>query len=90
MRGLVLWQFETSNKHFPCAFSHHSFIEKFGTHIITSTAIGGRDVVYIKQHQSSPLSASDMKTYVEDIAKNRFLNMENQPWPCPISYKEKV
>lgn len=67
-----------------------SFIEKFGTHIITSTAIGGRDVVYIKQHQSSPLSASDMKTYVEDIAKNRFLNMENQPWPCPISYKEKV
>ncbi|KAJ4952539.1 hypothetical protein NE237_029371 [Protea cynaroides] len=31
------------------------FIENFGTHVITSVTIGGKDVIYIKQHHSSPL-----------------------------------
>ncbi|PKA64625.1 MACPF domain-containing protein CAD1 [Apostasia shenzhenica] len=55
-----------------------SFIENFGTHIITSVTIGGRDEIYIKQHQSSSLSASDIEKYVKDIGDQRFLSLENQ------------
>ncbi|KAG5235130.1 MACPF domain-containing protein [Salix suchowensis] len=44
-----------------------SFIESYGTHIVTSATIGGRDVVYIRQHQASPLSASDIENYVNDM-----------------------
>uniref|UniRef100_A0A1D1YCR4 MACPF domain-containing protein CAD1 n=1 Tax=Anthurium amnicola TaxID=1678845 RepID=A0A1D1YCR4_9ARAE len=67
-----------------------SFIEKFGTHIITSVTIGGRDVVYIKQHSSSLLSASDIEKYVKDIGDQRFLDLENQPFTAPSKYNDKV
>ncbi|RDY11084.1 MACPF domain-containing protein CAD1, partial [Mucuna pruriens] len=33
-----------------------SFIENFGTHVITSITIGGKDVIYVKQHHTSSLS----------------------------------
>ncbi|KAH1266377.1 MACPF domain-containing protein CAD1 [Glycine max] len=33
-----------------------SFIENFGTHVITSITMGGKDVIYVKQHHTSPLS----------------------------------
>ncbi|KAK9132299.1 hypothetical protein Scep_011827 [Stephania cephalantha] len=56
-----------------------SFIENFGTHIITSATVGGRDVVYVKQHQSSPLTAPEIHKYVRDIGNQRFVDMENQP-----------
>ncbi|KAJ7961096.1 MACPF domain-containing protein [Quillaja saponaria] len=49
-----------------------SFIENFGTHVITSITIGGKDVIYVKQHQSSPLSKKEIKTYVQDIGNQRF------------------
>lgn len=55
-----------------------SFIENYGTHIITSITIGGRDEVYIKQHQSSPLSVSDIEKYVKEIGDQRFSNLENR------------
>lgn len=67
-----------------------SFIENFGTHIITSVTIGGRDVVYIKQHQSSPLSALDIENYVKDIGDQRFLDLESQSRPGLSKYKDKV
>ncbi|RWR89178.1 MACPF domain-containing protein CAD1-like protein isoform X1 [Cinnamomum micranthum f. kanehirae] len=67
-----------------------SFIENFGTHIITSTTIGGRDVVYIKQHQSSPLSTSDIKNYLKDIGDQRFSDLVNQPGVGPFKYKDKA
>ncbi|XP_068667300.1 MACPF domain-containing protein CAD1-like [Aristolochia californica] len=67
-----------------------SFIENYGTHIITSITIGGRDVIYVKQHQSSPLSAVDMQTYVKDIGDQRFLDLDNQATGFPIKYKDKV
>ncbi|KAL2899900.1 MACPF domain-containing protein CAD1 [Bienertia sinuspersici] len=50
-----------------------SFIENFGTHVITSVTIGGKDVIYVKQHQSSPLSAMEMKNYVQDIGNRRLV-----------------
>ncbi|KAH7553956.1 hypothetical protein JRO89_XS12G0085000 [Xanthoceras sorbifolium] len=49
-----------------------SFIENFGTHVITSITIGGKDVIYVKQHQSSPLSTMDIKNYVQDVGNQRF------------------
>ncbi|KAF8413662.1 hypothetical protein HHK36_001654 [Tetracentron sinense] len=58
--------------------SYGIFIENFGTHIITSATIGGRDVVYVKQHQLSSLSATDIEKYVTDIGKQRFLDLESQ------------
>ncbi|RZC65198.1 hypothetical protein C5167_008886 [Papaver somniferum] len=67
-----------------------SFIENFGTHIITSATIGGRDVVYVKQHQSSPLVASEIQNYVKDIGNKRFLDLENQPSGDPFKYNEKA
>ncbi|KAF2302929.1 hypothetical protein GH714_011206 [Hevea brasiliensis] len=66
-----------------------SFIESYGTHIITSATIGGRDVVYIRQHQSSSLSVSDIESYVEDIADQRFQDSKSQPSAGPLKYKDK-
>ncbi|XP_020105858.1 LOW QUALITY PROTEIN: MACPF domain-containing protein CAD1-like [Ananas comosus] len=66
-----------------------SFIENYGTHIITSVTIGGKDEVYIKQHHSSQLSSSEFEKYVTDIGDERFLNLENQSNTAPINYKEK-
>ncbi|CAI0423851.1 unnamed protein product [Linum tenue] len=48
-----------------------SFIETFGTHVITSVTVGGKDVIYVKQHQSSALSKMEMKNYVQDIGNQR-------------------
>jgi hypothetical protein len=65
-----------------------SFIETYGTHIVTSATIGGRDVVYIRQHQSSPLSAADIENYVKDIGDQRFSDSKSQS-AAPIKYKDK-
>ncbi|CAN4118242.1 unnamed protein product [Withania somnifera] len=54
-----------------------SFIENFGTHIITSVTIGGKDVIYVKQHFSSPLSTMEIKSYVHDIGNQRFSSTES-------------
>ncbi|CAH1440344.1 unnamed protein product [Lactuca virosa] len=66
-----------------------SFIENYGTHIVTSATVGGRDVVYIKQHQSSPLSLSDIDNYVKDIGDHRFFDLKAQSSSGPLKYKDK-
>ncbi|KAJ6770036.1 MACPF DOMAIN-CONTAINING PROTEIN CAD1 [Salix purpurea] len=66
-----------------------SFIESYGTHIVTSATIGGRDVVYIRQHQASPLSASDIENYVNDIAYQRFQDSKSTSIAAPLKYKDK-
>ena len=74
-----------------CGFFYFSsFIESYGTHIVTSATIGGRDVVYIRQHQASPLSASDIENYVKDIADQRFQDSKNTSIAAPLKYKDKV
>ncbi|CAI0475647.1 unnamed protein product [Linum tenue] len=72
-----------------------SFIESYGTHIVTSATIGGRDVVYIRQHQSSPLTASDIETYVKDIADQRFqggddLEQSHAKWADTVQFAPDV
>lgn len=66
-----------------------SFIENYGTHIVTSATVGGRDVVYIRQHQSSPLSISDIENYVKDIVDQRY-SESNYSSTAPLKYKDKV
>uniref|UniRef100_A0A803MHW5 MACPF domain-containing protein n=1 Tax=Chenopodium quinoa TaxID=63459 RepID=A0A803MHW5_CHEQI len=67
-----------------------SFIENFGTHVITSITIGGKDVVYVKQHQSSPLSAMEMKNYVQEIGNQRFMQTDPRTSSGPIRVKDKA
>ncbi|XP_022144069.1 MACPF domain-containing protein CAD1-like [Momordica charantia] len=66
-----------------------SFIENFGTHVITSITIGGKDVIYVKQHQSSPLSTMEVKRYVQDIANQRFSDTQGLTGSGSIKLKEK-
>ncbi|CAK9182589.1 unnamed protein product [Ilex paraguariensis] len=66
-----------------------SFIENYGTHIVTSATVGGRDVVYVRQHQSSPLSVLDIENYVKDIRDQRFSDLKSQPSAGPLKYKDK-
>lgn len=47
-------------------------------------------MVYIRQHQSSPLSTSDIENYVKDIGDHRFVDSKSQSTPGPLKYKDKV
>ncbi|CAL0324630.1 unnamed protein product [Lupinus luteus] len=66
-----------------------SFIENFGTHVITSITIGGKDVIYIKQHHTSPLSKSEIKSYIEDIGNQRFADIDSQTSSGQTKSKDK-
>ncbi|KAL5550628.1 hypothetical protein UlMin_000804 [Ulmus minor] len=66
-----------------------SFIENFGTHVITSVTIGGKDVIYVKQHQHSTLSTLEIKNYVQDIGNQRFSDTESHTSSGPIKTKDK-
>ncbi|CAK9144476.1 unnamed protein product [Ilex paraguariensis] len=66
-----------------------SFIENFGTHVITSVTIGGKDVIYVKQQQSSPLSTMEVKNYVQDIGNQRFSSTETLTSSGLLKYKDK-
>uniref|UniRef100_A0A5B7AZJ9 MACPF domain-containing protein n=1 Tax=Davidia involucrata TaxID=16924 RepID=A0A5B7AZJ9_DAVIN len=67
-----------------------SFIENFGTHVIASVTIGGKDVIYVKQHQSSPLSTMEIKNYVQDIGNQRFSSTESHTSSGLLKYKDKA
>lgn len=49
-----------------------SFIEKYGTHIIVGLGLGGQDVVYVKQDNSSPLSPSETKEHLDRLGDQLF------------------
>ena len=73
-----------------CIFVFYSFIENFGTHVITSVTIGGKDVVYVKQHPSSPLSTMEIKKYVQDIGNHRFSGTHSQTSSGQMKLKDKA
>ncbi|EPS64598.1 hypothetical protein M569_10178 [Genlisea aurea] len=66
-----------------------SFIENYGTHIVTSATIGGKDAVYIRQHNSSTLSLPDFENYVKDIADQRFSDSKTSTSATALRYKDK-
>ena len=49
-----------------------SFIEKYGTHIVVGLSLGGQDVVYVKQDNSSPLSPSEIKEHLDTLGDQLF------------------
>ncbi|KAI5064541.1 hypothetical protein GOP47_0021211 [Adiantum capillus-veneris] len=53
-----------------------SFIEKYGTHIIMGVEVGGKDIVYVKQHQSSSLAKSEVELQLRKLVETRFQGME--------------
>ncbi|QCE03116.1 hypothetical protein DEO72_LG8g1137 [Vigna unguiculata] len=67
-----------------------SFIENFGTHVITSITIGGKDVIYVKQHHTSPLSKLEMKNYIQDIGNQRFSDINSQTSAGQTKSKDKA
>ncbi|KAG0487974.1 hypothetical protein HPP92_006785 [Vanilla planifolia] len=66
-----------------------SFIENFGTHVVTSATIGGKDVIYVKQHKSSSLSSLDVKNYIQDVGDQRFSETEAHPSSGSMKPKDK-
>lgn len=65
------------------------FIENFGTHVITSVTVGGKDVIYVKQHNSSPMSSMEIKNYVQAIGDRRFSDTENYTSSGPLKFIDK-
>ncbi|KAL5542834.1 hypothetical protein UlMin_010544 [Ulmus minor] len=49
----------------PAALSR--FIQSFGTHIIVGMAVGGQDLVCIRQKSSSPIPPADLRRHLEDL-----------------------
>ncbi|XP_058766730.1 MACPF domain-containing protein CAD1-like [Vicia villosa] len=66
-----------------------SFIETFGTHVITSITIGGKDVIYVKQHHTSPFSKLEIKNYIQDIGNQRFSDINSHTSSGQTKSKDK-
>jgi hypothetical protein len=48
--------------------------------------IGGKDVVYVRQRQSSPVTVTEVQKLIQTVADNRFLGQANRE----RTVKEKV
>ncbi|KAI3800852.1 hypothetical protein L1987_28951 [Smallanthus sonchifolius] len=44
------------------------FIDKYGTHIVTGVKMGGKDVIYLKQLQSSDLEPTEVQNLLKQLA----------------------
>lgn len=43
------------------------FIQTYGTHIVVGMAVGGQDVLCVKQKPSSPIPPAELKGYLEEL-----------------------
>ncbi|KAE8722571.1 hypothetical protein F3Y22_tig00013960pilonHSYRG00284 [Hibiscus syriacus] len=48
------------------------FIQTYGTHIIVGMAIGGQDLICVRQNYSSSIPASELRGYLEDLGDVMF------------------
>lgn len=62
------------------------FIKTYGTHIIIEMAIGGQDVICVKQSHSSTISTADLKLHMEDLGDFLFSDGKGR---SPIHRKTK-
>ncbi|XP_022847572.1 MACPF domain-containing protein NSL1-like [Olea europaea var. sylvestris] len=53
------------------------FIEKYGTHVIVGVKMGGKDVIHIKQLQSSSLQSTDVQKLLKQLADEKFAEEVN-------------
>jgi hypothetical protein len=73
----------------PTNFSSYDFfrfIRTYGTHIIVEIAVGGQDVICVKQSHSSTISSADLKLHLEDLGDFLFSDGKNL---SPIHRKTK-
>ncbi|KAG2704242.1 hypothetical protein I3760_06G175600 [Carya illinoinensis] len=54
------------------------FIDTFGTHLVVSIKMGGKDVIYVKQQHSSTLQPADVQKRLKDMADKRFSDANGQ------------
>ncbi|VAI57596.1 unnamed protein product [Triticum turgidum subsp. durum] len=62
------------------------FIRTYGTHIIVEMAVGGQDVICVKQSHSSTISSAELKLHLEDLGDFLFSDGKNL---SPIHRKTK-
>ncbi|KAF8402198.1 hypothetical protein HHK36_013150 [Tetracentron sinense] len=48
------------------------FIQTYGTHIIVGMAVGGQDIVCVRQKPSSSIPAAELKEHLEDLGDSLF------------------
>ncbi|KAJ7979133.1 MACPF domain-containing protein [Quillaja saponaria] len=48
------------------------FIQTFGTHIVVGMAVGGQDLICVKQKHSSPIRPADLRRHFEDLGDSLF------------------
>ncbi|XP_077234515.1 MAC/Perforin domain-containing protein [Tasmannia lanceolata] len=63
------------------------FIENYGTHIIVGVNVGGQDVVFVRQNQSSKLHPSQLKKHLEKLGDQIFTGTCTLP-PFHLKNKE--
>ncbi|KAL8248210.1 hypothetical protein R6Q59_005078 [Mikania micrantha] len=54
------------------------FIDKFGTHIVVGVKMGGKDVIYLKQLQSSNLEPTEVQNLLKQLADDQFSQHESE------------
>ncbi|XP_047980946.1 MACPF domain-containing protein At4g24290-like [Salvia hispanica] len=55
------------------------FIQTYGTHIVVGMAVGGQDVLCVKQKASSPIPPAELKGYLEELGDCLFSDTTNSP-----------
>jgi hypothetical protein len=53
------------------------FIATYGTHIIVGMAVGGQDVICVKQKHSSKVSPGDLRRHLEDLGDFLFSDLRS-------------
>lgn len=48
------------------------FIQTYGTHIIVGMAVGGQDLICVRQKPSSAIPPADLRRYLEDLGDYLF------------------
>ncbi|XP_061338746.1 MACPF domain-containing protein At1g14780-like [Gastrolobium bilobum] len=68
------------------------FIHTYGTHIIIGMAVGGQDVICVKQKHSSKIAPSDLRRHLEDLGDFMFSDSRSPSLPQRITTdgKQKV
>ncbi|KAL3506577.1 hypothetical protein ACH5RR_031959 [Cinchona calisaya] len=67
------------------------FIQTYGTHIVVGMAVGGQDVICVKQRPSSTIPPAELKGYLEDLGDNLFSDgMSSLQEPKTWEGKKKV
>ncbi|XP_020228673.1 MACPF domain-containing protein At4g24290 [Cajanus cajan] len=66
------------------------FIERFGTHVIVGVIMGGKDVLYVRQEDTSYLGPTTIQKLLEDTANMKFQDSADNHYPASKDlWKEK-